>query len=66
MSERRKVALIECEHCSALLELFPRRGSGAPTIEWLTHDENLCKSPPVNRCPYAHTEAGRRFPGFDS
>ena len=20
----------------------------------------------ANRCPYAHTQAGRRFPGFDS
>ena len=64
--ESQKLASIECEQCAALLEFYPRSGRDVPSIEWITRDENLCKSPPVNRCPYAHAEAGRRFPGFDS
>jgi hypothetical protein len=39
MSERQKLASIECEQCSALLEFYPRNGSGEPTIEWITRDE---------------------------
>jgi len=64
--ESQKLASIECEQCAALLEFYPRSGRDVPSIEWITRDENLCKSPPVNRCPYAHAEARRRFPGFDS
>jgi len=66
MSERPKLASIECEQCSALLEVYPLRAPGKQSLEWITRDESLCKSPPVSRCPHAHTEVERRFPGFDS
>jgi len=36
-----------------------------PTLAWITPDENLCKSPPLERCPHARAEVERRFPGFD-
>ena len=66
MSERPKLASIECVQCSALLEVYPQRTPGKPALEWITQDENLCKSPPVSRCPHARTEIERRFPGFDA
>ena len=66
MSERPKLASIECAQCSALLEVYPQRAPGKPTVEWITQDENLCKSPPVSRCLHARTEIERRFPGFDA
>jgi hypothetical protein len=66
MSERPKLASIECAQCSTLLEVYPQRIPEKPAIEWITQDENLCKSPPVSRCPHARTEIERRFPGFDS
>jgi hypothetical protein len=66
VSERPKLASIECAQCSALLEVYPQHAPGKPALEWITQDEGLCKSPPVNRCPHARTEIERRFPGFDA
>jgi len=66
MSERPKLASIECSRCSALLEVFPQNAPGTATLEWITPDENLCLAPPVSRCPYARADIERRYPGFDS
>jgi hypothetical protein len=66
MGERRTLALIECEQCSALLEIYPQSDPGKPTLDWMTRDQNLCRSTSVAKCPYAHAEVERRFPGFDA
>ena len=64
MSERPRLASIECTQCSALIEVYPHSERDGPNLEWVTRDEQLCKSPPVIRCPYARAEVGRRFPGL--
>jgi hypothetical protein len=65
MAEFRRLAMIECAQCSALLEVYPQRVPGEPSLEWITRDEALCKAPPVKRCPHARAEVERRFPGFE-
>jgi hypothetical protein len=60
-----RMATIECSTCAALLEVYPQGGPGEACLGWNTRDEDLCKSPPLRRCPHARAEIKRRFPGFD-
>jgi hypothetical protein len=65
MSERPKLASIECAECSALIEVYPQNVPGEPSLEWITRDEALCKAPPLRRCLHARAEIKLRFPGVD-
>ena len=65
MQMNARVALIECSICSALLEIHPQEITGEPGFGWSARDEDLCKAPPLKRCPHAHAETKRRFPDFD-
>jgi hypothetical protein len=63
MSQHSKLATIECSTCSALIEVYPQPGE--PGIAWGVLDADLCKAPPLNRCPHARGEVKRRFPEVD-
>ena len=58
-----KLATIECATCSGLIEVFPQIEN--PGLGWSMIDEDFCKTPPLNRCPYARAEIKRRFPEID-
>jgi hypothetical protein len=61
-----KVATIECSTCSALLEIYPQNVPGEPSLGWdVLDDAELCKPPPLKRCPHARAEIKLRFPGVD-
>ena len=63
MSGYSRLAMLECATCSAILEVFPH--SADPGIAWEVLDADLCKAPPLNRCPHARAEIKRRFPEFN-
>ena len=56
---------VECATCSALLEVYPRGIQGEPNLSWTTQDRELCKVPPVRRCPHAWADIKRLFPDAD-
>jgi len=60
-----KMATIECSTCSTLLEICPKDARGEPNLCWSALDADLCKAPPINRCPHARSEVKRRFAAFD-
>ena len=60
-----KMATIECSTCSTLLEIYPQETPGEPNLGWNALDADLCKAPPINRCPHARAEVKRRFADFD-
>ena len=60
-----KMATIECSTCSTLLEVYSREKPGEPNLGWNALDADLCKAPPINRCPHARDEVKRRFAAFD-
>jgi len=60
-----KMATIECSTCSTLLEVYPQDAPGKPNLCWSALDADLCKAPPVNRCPHARAEVKRLYPIFD-
>src|SRR5262249_10965392 len=49
----------------ALIELYPQHVPGEPSLGWSTNDSELCKAPPVRRCPYARTVIKRLFLGLN-
>jgi hypothetical protein len=66
MNAKTKVATIECSTCSALLEIYPQNVPGEPSLGWdVLDDGELCKAPPLRRCPRARAEIKLRFPAFE-
>jgi hypothetical protein len=66
MNAKTKVATIECSTCSALLEIYPQNEPGEPSLGWdVLDDGELCKAPPLRRCPRARAEIKLRFPAFE-
>ena len=59
------IATIECSTCSALLEVYPQDVPGESSLGCSTRDGELCKAPPLRRCPHAWAEIKRRFPNSD-
>jgi hypothetical protein len=62
-----KLATIECSTCSALIEVFPAvPGSRVADLQWAAlASGELCKSPPLNRCPHIRADIKRCFPDLD-
>jgi len=60
-----KMATIECSTCSTLLEIYPQDAPGEPNLGWTALDEDLCKAPPIKRCPHSRAEVKRRFAEYD-
>ena len=56
-----KMATIACSTCSTLLEIYPQDAPGEPNLAWTALDEDLCKAPPIKRCPHARAEVKRRL-----
>ena len=66
MKQATKLTTIECSTCSVLLEVYPQNTPGQPTLGWnALEDDQLCKAPPLGRCPHAWAEVKRLFPDFD-
>ena len=66
MNQATKLATIECSTCSVLLEVYPQNTPGQPSLGWnALEDGQLCKVPPLKRCPHARTAVKLRFPGVD-
>jgi len=66
MNAKTKVATIECSTCAALLEVYPQNVPGEPSLGWdVLDDGELCKAPPLRRCPRARAEIKLRFPAFE-
>ena len=66
MNAKTKVATIECSTCSALLKVYPQAVADEPNLGWSALDDGqLCKAPPLKRCPHARAEIKLRFPGVD-
>ena len=59
------MVMIDCSTCSALIDVYPQDAPGEPSLDWSTRDEDLCKAPPLRRCPHAPAAMKKRFPGFD-
>jgi hypothetical protein len=67
MNAKTKVATIECSTCAALLEVYPQNVPGEPSLGWdVLDDGELCKAPPLRRCPHARAEIKLRFPAFEA
>lgn len=64
MSDRRPLATIDCPECSAWVEIHRRGSPQYPLRGWREADEQLCKAPPLRRCPYLHVTIGSQFPGY--
>ncbi len=63
MSERIKLATIECAVCSAWIEVFGQYEGDELTLVWSTRDAaDLCRQPPLTACPQARAEVKRRYP----
>jgi hypothetical protein len=61
-----RIATIECSTCSALLEIYPQDLPGEPKLGWNALDDGqLCRAPPLRRCPHARAEVKLRFQEFD-
>jgi hypothetical protein len=61
-----RIATIECSTCSALLEAYAQALPDEPNLGWSALDDGqLCKAPPLRRCPHARVEVKLRFQEFD-
>jgi hypothetical protein len=56
-----KVATIECVVCGAYIEVYQGARSGEAGVCWEIRDAELCRQPPLHRCPQARLEVRRRF-----
>jgi hypothetical protein len=60
-----KMATIECSICSTLLEVYPQEAPNEPNMGWNALDADVCRAPPIRRCPHARAKVKRRFAVYD-
>ena len=66
MNGHSTLTTIECSTCSVLLEIFLQNTPGQPSLGWNALESGqVCKAPPLGRCPHAWSEVKRLFPDFD-
>ena len=60
-----KITSVECSTCSALIEIYRQDVPGEPSLGWTTTDAELCKAPPLRRCPHARADIKRLYPSLN-